>query len=156
MAAHARRSLAGALGKLRLNDVKPTPISLARWQLPLLLVMFYAAFCSLALMRPLVRSAVPWLGTLGELSAFFVWPYPFLLSVQKWWPQTNTGWWAAYVLGLGLVVAAGWVLQALWRPSRIGGWRLCMCAAWFWLVPLVLWQGAWWGVATALGWPTGE
>jgi len=32
-----------------------------RWDIPLLLAMFYATFCSLALLGPLVRDSIPWL-----------------------------------------------------------------------------------------------
>src|SRR2546425_13372239 len=114
-------------------------------QVPILLAVVYVAFCSLALMRPVVRDVVPWLGVLGEMSGYFLWPYPFLLAAQKWWPQSDAGWVAADLLGLGLVVLAGWLVQVWWGRSRPNGWRLLACGVWLLYMPLLLWQGG-------LGW----
>ena len=129
---------------------------LLRWDIPLLLAMFYAILCSLALLGPMVRDSIPWLGVVGEASGFFLWPYPFLLLVQNWWPQSHTGWLLADLLGLGLVLFAGRFLQLWWSPWRPRGWRLWGWVIWLWYVPLLLWQGFWWGIAVSLGWATGE
>ena len=136
--------------------MKAIPKTFVTWQFPLMFAVSYVVFCSLSLVRPLVRDVAPWLGTLGEMSAFFLWPYPFLLSVQRWWPRGEAGWLAADVLGLGLVVLAGWLFQRWWGPSRPKGWRLLGCGVCLWYAPSLLWQVGWWCLAAAVGWPTGE
>jgi hypothetical protein len=121
-----------------------------------LLTSLYLAFCSFAFVRLLVRAVLPRVAAFGEMTAFFLWPYPFLLSVQKWWPTTNAGWWAAYALGMCLVFAFGCILQARWGASEGSRWKIYGLSIWLWYAPLLMLQVFTYGVAAALGWPRAE
>jgi len=98
-------------------------------------------------------------GVLGDLRYWFVllWPYPFLLSLQRYVPNPagNISFAAAYVFGFCLVAAWGLLLDRLRLASRLGVLAPPL-AAMCWCVPLLTTQLVSIGIAALLGWPTGE
>jgi len=106
-------------------------------------------------LRPSVGEAADALMLLG-----FLWPAVLLLSLQNVLPDVGPavflGYGAIVLMGLGIV----WIFTAYFQQrfgyDRWSNGRAYLWAPWLWLVPLVILQGAVFGLALLFGLPIGE
>ena len=100
-------------------------------------------------------SLLSWaLGLEQTWTFIIVWPYPFLLALQRWINAGNL--WLGYGFGLLVVTAVGTLSQHFagsGRPRRVVAWLLALLVT-FGSLSVVQWSTQ--GYASWKGWPTGE
>ena len=127
-----------------------------------IVIVGIVAYGLVSLSMPMGIILKPTLGEVADVVTMlgFLWPYPLLLSLQGLLPARGVGAWVAFgmvvLLGLGVV----WLFTA-YVQERLGlnKWsnpRAYVWAPWIWFFPLVVLQGAVYGVAFLAGLPIGE
>ena len=100
-------------------------------------------------------------GIFGELGdafrmAFFLWPYPLILALQTWISTASNFWFAADLLGFGMVIIFGLYLQQLLKISN-GSFYTRAWSVLLFPIPLILLQVfVALFVSVILGLPVGE
>ena len=117
-------------------------VALARRPLFVWSVVWYLVFVAVTLM--------------GVRVLVFLWPYPLLLCLQKWVPESVAAFVVAWVVGLGAVGGTGVLAQRLARPGRPDAVMAAVISLVLWFLPLLVIQLAAWGLAASMGWPYGE
>ena len=111
------------------------------------MLLLYVAF--------VVASLSSWALGLEQTWAFItVWPYPFLLSLQRWINAGNL--WLGYGFGMVIVALTGGLAQRLAGPGRPRGivvWPLALLLT---FGSLTVVQYSTQGYAYSKGWPTDE
>ena len=92
------------------------------------------------------------------MPACFTWPYPFLLSAQRFIPDPAgaASWTGALIVGLGLVAACALAAGRTLANKRMTWIQQLGVAALSIVCPLGVLTGVTWAVACAVGWPVGE
>jgi hypothetical protein len=119
----------------------------------------YVLLIILTIGLTIVQRTVGISGFLGDLMFWsaVVWPYSFLLSVQRYVhdPSGALSFIGAYTLGFCLVTGWGVFLDRLGLSSRLGAWARPLATV-SWYLPLLTIQLASLGIAVMMGWPIGE
>ena len=112
--------------------------------------------------RPLVLWPVLWylafvaITLIGFRALVFLWPYPLLLCLQKWIPESLAAFIGAWFLGLGLVFGVGVLAQRIARIGRPDPGAAAVLSLLLWPLPLALAELTAWALAAGFGWPYGE
>jgi hypothetical protein len=93
---------------------------------------------------------------LGFRVLVFLWPYPLLLCLQKWIPESLEAFIGAWFVGLGLVFGVGLLAQRIARFRRLDAVAAAVFSLFLWPLPLAVVELTAWAVAASLGWPYGE
>ena len=120
---------------------------MARWPLAASCVQLYLLFVVASLLSAVLGLEQTW-------AFIVVWPYPFLLALQRWINAGNL--WLRYGFGLLVVGGASALCQRLagsGRPNRLAAWLLAVLVT-FGSLSVVQWSTQ--GYASSQGWPTGE
>jgi hypothetical protein len=112
--------------------------------------------------RPLVAWPAVWYSVFVLLTVvavrklLFLWPYPFVLCLQKWIGTSLGAFVLAWGFGLCAIICTGALAQKIAGPRRPGAAASAFISLVTSSLPLALVTAFAWIIAEGLGWPIGE